>query len=65
MKMGSNEAVAFAQRIAQERKAEYKAKQNTARRTVTMKDMVEIRNSCFKQAVAEIYGGRYMENIED
>lgn len=66
MTMGSPEAVAFANDIAQQRKAEEAAKKGgVKRRVVTPGDMIAMRSACLKQAVAEVYGGRYMENYED
>ena len=64
-KMTREEAVSFAMKIAKEKKAEVATE--VPRRSVTSKEMIELRNGCFREAVAELYGGgsRYAERLED
>ena len=66
MKLGSTEAVAFGQNISALMKREEAVKPSQRlSKAAAEKKLIEIRATAFRDAVAEVYGGRYMENLED
>lgn len=58
--MSKQEAIAFAQKIAQEKKSE--AKKEKAVKAEIRSKLIEIRRIAFRDAVMEVYGNGYYKD---